>query len=69
MKNKFPTKSGWFWVKIQKNYIVPCYFDYNINYIDSLYFLPGGLGDGSSNGLYEDDFEEFYEEEIIQPKF
>jgi hypothetical protein len=70
MKNKFPTKSGWYWVKIQKDYIVPCYFTYieNDRYNDSC-FLAGGLGDSSSNGLYEDDFEEFYKEEIIQPKF
>ena len=69
MKNKFPTKSGWYWVKIEEDYIVPCYFTYEKDSDSDPYFLPGGLGDGSSNGLYEDEFEDFYKKEIIQPKF
>jgi len=50
---KLPTKSGWYWVLIDGyDDPTPCW------YMDDLEcFLPGGLGDSSSMGLYKDDIE------------
>ena len=46
----------------------PCYF-YKSNYEpESSCFLPGGMGDTSSNGVYADDIAKIGPE-IIVPKF
>jgi len=50
---KLPTKSGWYWVLIDGyDTPTPCWYMDDLNC-----FLPGGLGDSSSMGLYEDDIE------------
>ena len=61
---KLPNKSGWFWVLIEGyDEPTPCwYMD------DSQCFLPGGLGDSSSMGIYEDEIEKVGPE-IIVPYF
>jgi hypothetical protein len=59
-----PNKNGWFWVLID-GYTnpTPCWYMYTLEC-----FLPGGMGDDSSNGLYIDDIEKIGPE-IIEPKF
>lgn len=61
---KIPNKSGWFWVLIGGyDEPTPCwYMD------DEKCFLPGGMGDSSSMGIYEDDIEKVGPE-IIIPNF
>ena len=73
MDNDLPKLSGWYWVKI-KGYSkpIPCWYMGP----DSFYlyeegdecFLPGGMGDSSSNGVYLDDIEKIGPE-ILQPEF
>ena len=68
-----PTKSGWYWILI-KGYKepTPCWYMGP----DSFYsyeegdenFLPGGMGDSSSNGIYMDEIERVGPE-IIVPNF
>ncbi len=52
-----PTKSGWYWVLLD-GYAnpIPCWFSYDILPEDS-FFLPGGMGDSYSMGLFENDIE------------
>lgn len=52
---QWPTKDGWFWVLID-GYTkpAPCWYMHN-NDPDDRCFLPGGMGDSSSMGLFEDD--------------
>ena len=58
---ELPKKSGWYWVLIE-GYDTPhpCWFSrvdqWNNPEKDS-YFLPGGLGDASSMGIYLDEIE------------
>ena len=61
---KLPNKSGWFWVLIDGyDEPTPCW------YMDDLQcFLPGGLGDSSSMGIYEDEIEKVGPE-IVVPNF
>lgn len=69
MINKvLPEKCGWFWVLID-GYInpTPCWYSGPRNGDDE-YFLPGGMGDSSSNGLYIDDIQKIGPE-IIEYKF
>lgn len=63
---KMPTKDGWYWVLID-GYDEPtaCWFSLDS---DGGYFLPGGMGDSSSMGLFEEDIERVGPE-IIVPKF
>jgi hypothetical protein len=67
-----PEKSGWYWVLIDGyDSPTPCWFSRVDNWNDpdgDSYFLPGGMGDSSSMGLYIDDLEEIGPE-IIVPKF
>jgi hypothetical protein len=65
---QFPTKSGWYWVLINGyDNPTPCWFMYSVDPDDQC-FLPGGMGDSSSMGLYADDIERVGPE-IIQPNF
>ena len=60
----FPSKTGWYWVLIDGyKKPIPCWYTQGTDY-----FLPAGLGDGSSMGLYEDEIEKVGPE-IIQPEF
>lgn len=61
-----PNKDGWYWIQIG-GYIdgpewFPCWF-----VKDSECFLPGGMGDDSSNGIYIDDDILQVGPEIIEP--
>jgi hypothetical protein len=58
-KNKeMPLKDGWYWVLINDyDTLTPCWY-----MSDLKCFLPGGLGDSSSMGLYEDDIEKVISE-------
>ncbi len=50
---KFPNKDGWYWVFIDGyKDPTPCWYMER-----SKCFLPGGMGDSSSTGLYEGDIE------------
>ncbi len=61
---KLPSKTGWYWVLITGyNTPTPCWY---MN--ESECFLPGGLGDSSSMGLYQDDIEKVGPE-IVVPLF
>lgn len=68
-KIEIPTKTGWYWIVIV-GWATPiaCWFYYNENEPDESYFLPGGVGDESSNGVYIEDVEKIGPE-IIQPDF
>ena len=65
----YPSNKGWYWILI-KGYRTPtpCWFEPAVDEDDHPYFLPGGLGDSSSSGLYEDDIKSIGPE-IIQPNF
>jgi hypothetical protein len=67
---KFPTKKGWYWVLIDGyNNPTPCWFGYDVtDDEEDKCFLPGGMGDSSSCGLYADDIKRIGPE-IIQPEF
>lgn len=68
-KLKYPVKSGWYWVLIEGyDSPTPCWFDYNNRIPEDSFFLPAGLGDSSSTGLYLEDLEKIGPE-IIEPKF
>ena len=50
---ELPTKNGWYWVMIDGYDIpTPCWFSYDESNPEYSYFLPGGMGDSSSTGLY-----------------
>ena len=50
---KLPEKDGWYWVLIRDyDNPTPCWY---MN--SSECFIPGGIGDSSSTGLYKDDIE------------
>lgn len=50
-----PSKDGWYWVLIDGyDEPTPCWFSYAKDPEDS-YFLPGGMGDSSSSGIYMDE--------------
>jgi len=64
----FPNKSGWYWILIDGYYSpTPCWFDLRDNSEDNC-FLPGGLGDSSSMGIYINEITSIGPE-IIVPKF
>lgn len=54
---EFPTESGWYWVLL-KGYDspTPCWYMHSNDYDDRC-FLPGGMGDSSSMGVYSDDID------------
>jgi hypothetical protein len=61
---KSPEKDGWYWVLLE-GYDTPIPCLYTSEY---KYFLPGGLGDSSSMGIYLEDIEKIGPE-IIVPNF
>jgi len=66
---EFPSKNGWYWVLIDGyDTPTPCWFGYQGADEDDKCFLPGGMGDSSSAGLYRDDIAKVGPE-IIEPKF
>ena len=68
-EKNLPSKSGWCWVLIDGyDDPTPCWFSLDKDDPDYSYFLPGGMGDGSSNGVYLDDIEKIGPE-IIVPIF
>jgi hypothetical protein len=51
------TKS-WYWVLVDGyDFYIPCWFYKNEEELERSYFLPAGLGDSSSMGIYLDDIE------------
>lgn len=66
---KWPQKSGWYWVLIDGwDTPTPCWIEIARNEDYTNYALPGGMGDSSSMGLYDNDIEKFGPE-IIVPNF
>ena len=50
----FPKNSGWYWVWIIGiESPIPCWYS-----IDTDYFLPAGLGDSSSQGIFSNEIEQ-----------
>jgi hypothetical protein len=75
MKNnqELPPKSGWYWVLINGyENPTPCYYmgpdSFHFYEEGDECFLPGGIGDISSNGIYMDDVERIGPE-IETPNF
>lgn len=67
--NDLPTNDGWFWILIDGyEDPTPCSYHYDRNEPESSYFLPGGMGDSSSMGLYMEDIAKIGPE-IIVPFF
>jgi len=72
-KKTLPEKSGWYWIIIEGyDEPTPCWYSGAESFSDyeegDEYFLPGGMGDGSSNGIYIDDIEKIGPE-ILVPDF
>lgn len=67
-KVKTPTKNSWCWVLI-KGYkkAKPCWFSLDEDDEEDSYFLAGGMGDGSSCGIYVDSIAKIGSE-IIEPE-
>lgn len=66
---ELPTKNGWYWVMIDGYDIpTPCWFSYDESNPEYSYFLPGGMGDSSSTGLYLRDLTKIGPE-IEEPTF
>lgn len=66
---KFPEKDGWYWVRIAGyDGPIPCWYVAPRDNDDNPYFLPAGLGDSSSSGVYEEDIDSIGPE-IIEPEF
>ena len=64
-----PKENGWYWVLIDGYETpTPCSYFYNKEEPEDSYFLPGGMGDSSSMGLYFGDLEKVGLK-IIIPKF
>jgi len=67
MNIEFPKKDGWYWVLIDGyDEPTPCWFILNSS--EEGCFLPGGMGDSSSAGLFREDISAIGPE-IIVPKF
>jgi len=63
---ELPQKDGWYWILIDGyNSPTPCWFSDDE---DGGYFLPGGMGDSSSMGIYKNDIVKVGPE-IIEPIF
>ncbi len=68
-KLNWPTEEGWYWILINGYRTpTPSWFTPPRDEEDSPYFLPGGMGDSSSMGLYENDVQKIGPK-IIEPKF
>jgi hypothetical protein len=66
--NNLPLKDGWYWILIDGYETpTPCWFMKGREPKDSC-FLPGGLGDSSSMGIYIDEIVKIGPE-IIVPEF
>lgn len=64
MKIILPNKPGWYWILTKaRTEPMPCWYDSQLQC-----FLPAGLGDSSSMGIYEEDIERIGPE-IIEPTF
>lgn len=64
----WPVKNGWYWVLFEGyDSPHPCWFMKGDDEEDNC-FLPGGMGDSSSCGVYADDIEKIGPE-IIEHKF
>ena len=65
-----PKKSGWYWVLIEGwDTPTPCWCHrYENDDEEDVCFLPGGMGDSSSTGIYIEDIEKIGPE-IIVPEF
>lgn len=67
---ELPGKTGWYWVLFKgypKDDPKPCWFNYSEDH-DDCYFLPGGMGDSSSMGVYLEDIAKVGPD-IVEPKF
>lgn len=59
-----PDHDGWYWVLLEGWEIpVPCWYS-----VQGEYFLPGGMGDSSSTGVFTDDITKVGPE-IMVPEF
>jgi hypothetical protein len=68
MKSITLTKNGWYWVLIDGyESPTPCWYQHD-DEIEERCFLPGGMGDSSSMGLYAEDIKKIGPE-IIEPIF
>lgn len=67
--NDLPKSDGWFWI-LMDGYEdpTPCWYQYDRDEPIYSYFLPGGMGDSSSMGIYMEDIEKIGPE-IIVPFF
>lgn len=65
-----PNDEGWYWVlENGTDSPIPCWFmKLSISDADDWCFLPGGLGDSSSTGIFIDDIEKIGPA-ISQPEF
>jgi len=64
-----PTKNGWYWVLLDGwNTPTPCWYYYDENDENDSYFLPGGMGDESRDGVHINEIEKIGPE-IIVPNF
>ena len=64
MEKQLPEKDGWYWVLLEEYETpTPCWY-----MKQSECFLPAGMGDSSSMGIYLDDIQKIGPE-IIVPKF
>ena len=51
-----PKENGWYWVLVDGfDEPTPCSFSYDKEEPEYSYFLPGGMGDSSSHGIYPDE--------------
>ena len=65
--DELPLENGWYWILIDGYETpTPCWFSLDINDKNDSYFLPGGMGDSSSMGLYVDDIIRVIER-IVEP--
>lgn len=68
-KLELPEKNGWYWVRLKlTKKVKPCLFFKDEEDEEDSFFLAGGMGDASRNGLYSDDIESIGPE-IIEPEF
>lgn len=67
--NDLPKSDGWYWI-LMDGYEdpTPCWYQYDRDEPHMSYFLPGGMGDSSSMGIYMEDIEKIGSE-IIVPLF
>jgi hypothetical protein len=64
-----PKENGWYWVLIYGYKTpTPCFYSYDKQEPKCSYFLPGGVGDSSSAGLFIEDIEKV-SSKITVPNF